>query len=82
MAQPSTCQGQVLLGRLVFGVVDTCLKILKSAYIDSERFFKILESSETKVSERTIIRELHGNGIKFSTPRKTVMLTKNHVEVL
>ena len=38
-----------------------------------------LESSGTIVSERTISRELHGNGIKSFAPRKTPMLTKKHV---
>lgn len=38
-----------------------------------------LEASGTKVSERTISRELHDNGIKSFTPRKTPMLSKKHV---
>jgi transposase len=38
-----------------------------------------LEGSGTGVSERTISRELHRNGIKCFTPRKTPMLRKNHV---
>ena len=38
-----------------------------------------LESFGTKMSERAISRELHGNGIKSSTTRKTPMLTKKLV---
>ena len=42
-----------------------------------------LESSGTKVSERTISKELsHGNGIKSFTHCKTPMLTRKHVESL
>ena len=44
-----------------------------------KEFKNYLESSRTKVSERTISRELHGNGIKYFTPRKNPMLTKKHV---
>ena len=38
-----------------------------------------LESSGTKVSERTISWELHDNGIKSFTSRKTPMLVKKQV---
>ena len=41
-----------------------------------------LESSKTKVSKRNISRELHGNGIKSFTRRKTLMLTIKHVASL
>ena len=37
------------------------------------------EPSETRVSEKTLSKELHGNGIISITPRNTPMLTKKHV---
>ena len=41
-----------------------------------------LETSETKVSERTISRELHGNEIKSFATRKTPRLKKNTLQVV
>ena len=44
-----------------------------------KEFKNDLESSGKKGSDRTISRELHGNGIQSFTPRKTPMLTNKHV---
>ena len=41
-----------------------------------------LESLGTKVSERTVSRDLQNNGIKSFTPYKTPMLTKKNVAIV